>query len=205
MKTKLQFDPKISNYITYPYIFWDNWFTEDELKKIETYCAEIGTERSQVVEENGKVFVSDIRPCNSKIHDITPENVWFYDKFAALLEHVNDKYYNYDLWGFDHFQYTEYLNTGDRYGYHMDMITGASVPQYLISPRKLSASLILSNSNEYTGGEFEFMSSEANLSQPEQKRGRILIFPSYIMHKVNPIISGSRRSIVIWVTGPKFK
>jgi PKHD-type hydroxylase len=205
MRTKLQFDPKLSNYITHPYVYWDGWFTEEELKAIESQCIAAGTERSKVVEENGKVTVSDIRPCNSKIHDITQDNSWFFTKTAALLEHINDQYYGYDLWGFDHFQYTEYIEGGDRYGYHLDMITGASVPQHLIAPRKLSMSLILSDPSEYKGGEFEFMASEVNLFQPEQKRGRVLIFPSYILHKVNPVIQGSRRSIVIWVTGPKFK
>jgi PKHD-type hydroxylase len=39
----------------------------------------------------------------------------------------------------------------------------------------------------------------------EQKKGRLIIFPSYLLHKVTPIKSGTRRSLVTWVNGPHFK
>jgi PKHD-type hydroxylase len=71
-------------------------------------------------------------------------------------------------------------------------------------PRKLSFSLILSDSSEYEGGDFEILHGSFP-DKLEQKRGRILAFPSYIVHRVTPIISGSRRSIVFWALGPKFK
>ena len=38
----------------------------------------------------------------------------------------------------------------------MDMITGDNVPEYLRATRKLSFILMLSDSNEYTGGQFDF-------------------------------------------------
>ena len=35
-------------------------------------------------------------------------------------------------------------------------------------------------------------------------RGRIIAFPSFMIHRVTPVVEGIRRSIVVWVTGPKF-
>jgi len=202
----LSFDPKLKSYVTHPYIFWDGWFSEEELQTIENVCINSGTERAKVINENGIAYESSIRPCNTKFHMINDNNAWFIHKMAALLEHVNNKYYQYDVWGFEGFQYTEYTSEkNDRYGYHMDMITGDNIPEYLRMPRKLSLSLILSNPTEYDNGEFEFKVSEENLFQPEQKRGRAIIFPSYILHKINPVTRGVRRSIVTWVVGPKFR
>ena len=205
MKTKLIFNTSVPNWITYPYAFWDNWYTAEELEKIKAYCIEKGTERAMVVSEEGKAFKSNIRPCNTKFHFYNDDLSWFFEKTAALIENINDNFYQYDLWGFEGFQYTEYSQKDDRYGYHMDMITGDNVPESLRATRKLSFILILSDPNEYTGGQLDFNLSEENLLIPEQKKGRVIAFPSFMLHRVNPVTSGSRKSIVIWITGPKFK
>jgi PKHD-type hydroxylase len=39
----------------------------------------------------------------------------------------------------------------------------------------------------------------------EQKRGRIILFPSFLLHKIHPVTKGYRKSIVAWVEGPKFR
>jgi PKHD-type hydroxylase len=201
----LSFEPKLNSHITHPYVYWDGWFTEEELKTIETYCVDKGTERAKVVNENGVAYESNIRPCNTAFHFPTDDTQWFFEKLAALIELVNNKYYQYDIWGFEGFQYTEYDGNGDRYGYHIDMITGSNVPEYLRMPRKLSVSLLLNNKEDYKGGDFAFNVSEENILQPEQKRGRVLIFPSFMLHKVDPVVDGCRKSIVTWIVGPKFR
>jgi PKHD-type hydroxylase len=76
-------------------------------------------------------------------------------------------------------------------------------PEQLL-PRKLSFSLILSNPDEYTGGDFEILISRKSDSVT-QTRGRVIAFPSFIMHRVSPLTSGVRKSIVFWALGPKFK
>ena len=35
--------------------------------------------------------------------------------------------------------------------------------------------------------------------------GSAIIFPSFTNHKVNKIISGSRNTLAIWMSGPKFR
>ena len=35
--------------------------------------------------------------------------------------------------------------------------------------------------------------------------GSAIIFPSFINHKVEKIISGSRATLAIWMNGPKFR
>ena len=58
---------------------------------------------------------------------------------------------------------------------------------------------------DFEGGKFEI--NVGNQNEPEKvimKRGRIIFFPSYLIHRVNPVTRGIRKSIVIWVIGPKF-
>jgi len=37
------------------------------------------------------------------------------------------------------------------------------------------------------------------------KKGDIIVFPSFMVHRVKPVTKGTRKSIVIWVLGPKFR
>ena len=37
------------------------------------------------------------------------------------------------------------------------------------------------------------------------KKGDIVVFPSQMEHRVNPILSGERKVIVAWAWGPLYK
>ena len=66
--------------------------------------------------------------------------------------------------------------------------------------RKLSMTIVL-NKN-YEGGEFEFF-SETDLIK--EKTGTVIVFPSYMVHRVNPITKGTRYSLVVWFVGEPFQ
>ena len=72
--------------------------------------------------------------------------------------------------------------------------------------RKLSFSLQLTNPNTYNGGNLEFKSSETNeiITAPKEQ-GTLIVFDSRIEHRVSPIESGTRKSIVGWVVGPRWR
>lgn len=189
---------------THSSIYWDNLFSETDLQKMDEYCKLHGTQQSQISTLSGVDIDNSVRNSEINIHSINTDNQWLFDRLLAVTGLINDTFFNYDLLGFDHFQYTEYNGAGTKYDYHTDMIFGTHNPVGMEVPRKLSFSLILSDSSEYEGGDFELL--YARLPEKiEQKRGRILAFPSYVVHRVTPIISGSRRSIVFWALGPKFK
>jgi PKHD-type hydroxylase len=204
--TFLSYRPNSNYNITYPYVYWDGWFSEEEIQAIERYCATTGelTTGTIVTDVKGSTDES-VRKSEVCMHHITPENQWFFDKMLNLTDHINKNFYSMDLLGFEFFQYTEYRNKGAKYDRHMDMIMGDRVPPDMKTPRKLSMSLILSDESEYTGGEFEFDTGGKNPEIALQKRGRVLAFPSYVIHAVKPVKKGTRRSIVIWCLGPKFK
>ena len=78
--------------------------------------------------------------------------------------------------------------------------------------RKLSATVSLSDETEYEGGDFEFdfRSSEDGSNQPQvckeiKPKGSVVVFPSFVWHRVKPVTSGTRYSLVMWNLGWPFK
>jgi PKHD-type hydroxylase len=68
--------------------------------------------------------------------------------------------------------------------------------------RKVSVVISITDPDTYEGGEFEFIDG----TKPDIKqRGSILVFPSFVEHRVTPITSGTRYSLVNWYCGDKFK
>jgi len=74
--------------------------------------------------------------------------------------------------------------------------------------RKLSFTLLLNN--DYTGGEFEICTPSPKQKQNKYIKlnnneiGTMIVFPSFVWHKVNPIIKGIRKSLVGWIVGKPF-
>ena len=66
--------------------------------------------------------------------------------------------------------------------------------------RKLSLVVFLSNTHYYTGGKFEFEDG----AEPNTDQGSLVVFPSFLKHRVCPVEEGTRYSLVSWFTGPAF-
>ena len=129
-----------------------------------------------------------------------------------VADQLNRRFYEFDLNGFESFQYTTYEHKegeeDQKYDYHMDTVLGLDKPLEMMETRKLSLSIILSDPSEYEGGEFYIQTGspeQDRLMKMEQVKGRVLGFPSFMIHGVSPVTKGIRRSLVVWVEGPKFK
>ena len=71
--------------------------------------------------------------------------------------------------------------------------------------RKLSFAMQLSDPDDYEGGNVELISeANQNYIAPRQ-RGTIILFDSRTQHRGNKVTKGTRRSIVGWVVGPRWK
>jgi len=58
--------------------------------------------------------------------------------------------------------------------------------------------------DDFEGGRL-FLQNGHEKIYPPQKAGTALVFPSFILHGVEPVTSGIRRSVVTWLVGPWFK
>jgi PKHD-type hydroxylase len=76
---------------------------------------------------------------------------------------------------------------------------GVIVP--MLSQRKISASLLLNDESEYTGGDLLIVNEVVKT----KKQGTIIVFPSFMAHQVTPVTQGIRYSAVCWMNGPKWK
>ena len=124
--------------------------------------------------------------------------------------------WNYQIDYSESIQFTSYAKN-QLYDWHTDTIpnqfTNDSDPNYANKIRKLSLVVNLSDSKEYTGGELQFYSGnpqksfeENIIKSPEMKnKGSLIVFPSYIYHRVTPVTKGQRYSLVLWSLGQKWK
>lgn len=127
------------------------------------------------------------------------ETHWLYDKLMNFAQIANREIWNFDLVStVDSIQYTEYNEGGGHYDYHLDIGAGSA------SLRKLSLVVQLSDPNDYSGGTLELLRGKHPEALPNNK-GAVLIFPSYLMHRVTPVTRGLRRSLVIWVGGSHYR
>lgn len=130
---------------------------------------------------------------------------WYEDHWAAsIISHyiniANRSCWEYDLNFLHGLQITHYDKNG-HYVWHSDYGTSDD-SRYT---RKLSASLLVTDPSEYEGGELEFVDYHNNILRSPKEKGTLIIFDSRIPHRVTPIISGSRTSIVAWMLGPKLR
>lgn len=79
--------------------------------------------------------------------------------------------------------------------------------------RKISVICQLTDPSKYKGGELEFdfrrnspiKESKTEICTEIQPKGSIVVFPSYVWHRVKPVTSGTRYSLVMWNLGRPFK
>ncbi len=109
-----------------------------------------------------------------------------------------------------------YYRKGQFYDWHCD-----SWPEPYNNPngvthgkiRKLSSILLLSDAKDYKGGELEF---DFRNMDPDKKRntmickdiqdkGDFIVFPSHVWHRVKPVKSGQRYTLVNWHLGWPFQ
>ena len=147
---------------------------------------------------NDQTVEESIRKSKIKWLPNNHECGWLYDKIANMAVEANG------LWGFDlhsivdDIQFTEYEAGGGHYDWHVD------IGPRTISHRKISVTIQLSDPSEYEGGDLELMPGNRGFAVPKRK-GAVILFPSFMLHRVTPVTSGLRRSAVLWVGGGHYK
>tara|TARA_A100001391_G_scaffold201084_1_gene187252 strand:- start:416 stop:1024 length:609 start_codon:yes stop_codon:yes gene_type:complete len=118
-------------------------------------------------------------------------------------------------WDFSEpFQLTEY-RPGEFYKWHTDQFHipfgKKDSPSMKGKIRKLSSVVALNDGADYEGGELEFYKHTFNgkdwHDSPAgmRKKGSIVVFPSFIWHRVKPVKKGVRLSLTNWHLGQPFK
>jgi len=181
-----------------PYIIWGGGFSDTELDAIIAHGDSLRLGSATVKDDDSADRFNVVRNTKIAFIDQSSATSWLYDKIAAIVSELNGQTYRFDLSALERFQYTVYdAAQGGHYNWHMDQGLTAR-------PRKLSLVLQLSSPSDYEGCALEIHSSARTEIMPKE-RGTLIAFPSYILHRVTPIHSGTRRSLVMWCSGPRFR
>jgi PKHD-type hydroxylase len=179
----------------------ENVFTPAELDSIERYGDGLNQQKATLAGEDwGRDSgAARIRITQTAALTLRAETKWLYDRMQVIIRKVNQQVYQFDLQGFtEAFQYTVYHGAeGGHYDWHIDW--GPNRVQ-----RKLSASLQLTDPSHYEGCDLQFHGARPIETAPRE-RGAVIVFPSFIQHRVTPCTKGTRKAIVAWTTGPQFK
>jgi len=150
---------------------------------------------------NGKVFKGneeneEIR--RSEIRWLTHDQ-WCLDTLFWYAQEANRKAFGVDFARLADIQYTQYHASNEgHYNWHHDIHWNEDAAY----DRKLSISICLAESEKYKGGDFEF---DECPSPDRLECGDVLVFPSYLKHRVTPVSEGTRTSIVAWFEGPRWR
>jgi PKHD-type hydroxylase len=153
------------------------------------------------------IYDFSIRNSNIKWLKVNDQTKGLYSLLENYINLANNDAFNFNLTtSFDDIQYTKYESTDKgHYNWYQDTTT-----QHFVN-RKLSIVIQLSDPNEYQGGNLELYDYAPNkkykdniINIPKQK-GQIVVFPSYLWHRVTPVTKGIRKSLVWWVGGSPLK
>ena len=144
----------------------------------------------------------------------TPESSRIHKQLTDFVFETNRLCWGWELKQVESVQFTKY-GVGQHYTWHADQRRRVYDAQsrWPGMVRKVSIAIALDDGDEYSGGDFCIENLNAPPDAPERrvhvlsdarKRGSAVVFPSFLYHRVNPVETGMRRSLVAWFLGPPY-
>ena len=138
---------------------------------------------------------------------------WIYNEVQPYIHQANKSAgWNFDWNWSEACQFTKY-KPGQYYDWHCDSWEGVYKAKGPTEGkiRKLSVTVSLSDEKDYSGGELEFQFR--NQDNPKRTKvckdilpkGSLVVFPSFVWHRVKPVKKGVRYSLVLWNLGYPFQ
>tara|TARA_R110000803_G_scaffold110120_1_gene178509 strand:- start:241 stop:873 length:633 start_codon:yes stop_codon:yes gene_type:complete len=172
--------------------FGDKKLTKDQVKDMKR------KRNSNVTWLNDQWIYKEIHPYIHKANTSAGWNFeWDRSEYCQFTKYKHNQYYD---WHCDSWE-KPYDNPGkENHG----------------KIRKLSVTCQLTDGSEYEGGELEFdfrnydphmRDEDKHLTKAKEilSKGSIIVFPSFLWHRVKPIMKGTRYSLVLWNLGYPFK
>jgi len=170
----------------------------------EGFCDKLIQEYSKPEVEKELPFIGEgrdlVKNINLDIRNVQKLRLPLYAGIGATLTAIGLNV-NHEIWKYDitHSNQSEFLmyDVNGKYETHVD-----TFHQHSNETRKLTILVFLND--DFEGGKFYIANGHERM-YPEQKKGTVLIFPSFMPHGVEPITKGVRYSVVTWMVGPYFK
>ena len=177
-------------------------FNENSIKKIDKTISNMNLPMEKSLLNDGDFSEKDPTLRISK-------HAWIKDRsfcksFFIVGQKINEIcQWDFNIKSIEAIQFGIY-GEGGRYDWHIDQQTKPLND----TVRKISMTLFMNDPDEYEGGEFDL-----ELYNPEKKpryktfklkKGFAIFFQSDRWHRVRPVSSGVRKSLVAWYSGPTF-
>lgn len=196
--------------MNYRNIYW--YFKKALSDEICNEILKIGIKKNKqvaIVGDSKKIKIKDLKKIrNSNIAWL--DYKWIYKEIHPYINTANkNSGWNFQWDYSESCQFTKYSKK-QFYDWHQDSweepYNLPNDPQKHGKIRKLSVSVLLSDPNSYEGGELEFHSGNIKdnktlICNELKEKGSIVVFPSFIWHRVKPVTKGIRYSLVIWNLG----
>lgn len=130
-----------------------------------------------------------------------PENddtAWVSARMARLAADANRDLFGFILDGFDERLQLAAYGPGHYYDWHIDRGQGS-----IAGRRKLTLSVQLTEPDAYVGGDLEINADGRPFPSPRDQ-GTAIVIAATTLHRVSPVASGFRQSLVAWTHGPAF-
>lgn len=181
------------------YLVGNNFLSSKECDQILSDAADFKLMPATLADMSVSTLVRD---CKFAFFDRDEKWGWVYDRIQDFITLGNDRYFKFDIIGFEPIQFVVYDTVGSHYELHID-----SGNEYRDSDlvRKLSFTIQLTDPDEYQGCDLEFFRSVDNYVAAARSRGSITVSSSFVPHRVTPLETGTRAAIVGWIYGPPFR
>ena len=180
------------------YYYFNNLFQKEEIDVIEKEAKRFQLHRASISsgEDGGSV-----RKSNISWIEASDSTAWIYDRMFGAAEEANNVLWNFNLYNStDQIQYTLYERSEEgHYGAHVDIGPNE------LSTRKVSIVTQLSAPEDYENGDLQILQGDMQWVSVPRGLGLTVVFPSYLYHRVTPVLSGTRKSLVLWAGGEHFK
>lgn len=197
-----------------PLVFFMTELPKDVVKILVKELEEKYDEQCEPSLLHGAVNYNKLR---NSFNAWVPDSSWVAGFIMHYVMKANQTNFKYDIDNIDgnNIQYTRY-GPGQTYGWHQDhglidmqrsKPRNSNEDDVVVNEgqRKLSFSLQLSEPDEYSGGNFQLIDDNNDFMIAPRQLGSLIVFDSRMRHKVCPVKTGTRRSLVGWVMGPRFR
>ena len=181
----------------YDYWLWPEFFVNDELQNLKQQVNSLNLEIEP--KEFGAEGKKSTKSFTFEFKDISKLDSMI--RLKKYITYINECHFGYSIYEYSDFDlvcYNTYEgNLKHEYKWHIDRASNVNVDfKYTV----------LSNiSDNYTGGEFLLNSGGDIMKIDDFKPGAVLMFRSNVQHKVNPVLSGTRKTLSFFVRGPRWK
>ncbi len=172
--------------------------TAVECASLTALCADAPMRDAALV---GATTAHQVRRADIVWLDDLPGAGWVMERMIAITAAANRQGYGFDLTDFgESAQVARYdAARAAHFDWHADIGGGTWAAR-----RKLTVVVQLSEPSSYEGGALDIWAGHSPQTAPREV-GTAIVFPSFHLHRVQPVTRGMRWSLTLWAHGPAFR